>query len=296
MPHTIPSLRTSRWLVLGLMILSLSTLACGFVGGAFSTPQASQSPKVPIVFAVATPTAVVPGAAASEGGTPNPVIAEPVSPLEEIVITAPLSNQGVRSGFVVAGVADPTFEQRLTILVRDQTGNVVGSAAAQIQAPIGQRGPYSATVQLLPNLPAQPGRVIVYAISPRDGGPVQLSSVDVQLNSDAPSNAAAPDPNQREAIVITAPQPGATLQGSVHVVAETMYTENLVIEVRGQNNETLGRVMRTLENAEGLPAPLIVDVPFRVSNDPPGRIVIYVIHPRDGKTIHLSSVEVNLQP
>ncbi|MBP7690012.1 MAG: Gmad2 immunoglobulin-like domain-containing protein [Thermoflexales bacterium] len=296
----------SRRLVLGLMILSLSTLACGFVGGAFSTPPVSEGPtsgvpKVPMVIETATPTVVVPGAAAPgattpEGAAPQSAAAQPSGPLESIVITSPLSDQGVRSGFVVAGVADPTFEQRLTILVRDQTGKVIGSAAAQIQAPIGQRGPYSATVQLPPNLPAQPGRVIVYAISARDGGPVQLSSVEVQLNSDAPSTAAAPDPNQREAIVITAPQPGALLQKTVHVVAETMYTENLVIEVRGPDNETLGRVMRTLENAEGLPAPLIVDVPFRVNNDPPGRIVIYVIHPRDGKTIHLSSVEVNLQP
>lgn len=300
MPHTIPPLRTSRWLVLGLMLLSLSTLACGFVGGAFSTPT-SEPPQAAAALDGGTPTVVassaaVPEVTTPEAGTSQSGAAQPIGPLESIVITAPLSNQGVHSGFVVAGMADPTFEQRLTILVRDQTGNVISSAAAQIQAPIGQRGPYSATVQVPFNLPTQPGRVIVYAISPRDGGPVQLSSVDVQLNSDAPSNAAAPNPNQREAIVITAPQPGATLQRSVHVVAETMYTDNLVIEVRGPNNETLGRVMRTLENAEGLPAPLIVDVPFRVSDDPPGRVVIYVIHPRDGKTIHLSSVDVNLQP
>ncbi len=299
-------LTSSRWLVLGLMILSLTTLACGFVGGAFSASPASEgptsgAPKVPMVIETATPTvaspdAAAPGATTPEGAAPQSAAAQPIGPLESIVITSPLSAQGVRSGFVVAGVADPAFEQRLTILVRDQTGLVIASAAAQIQAPIGQRGPYSATVQLPSNLPVQPGRVIVYAISARDGGPVQLSSVDVQLNSDAPSNVAVPDPNQREAIVITAPQPDALLQKTVHVVAETMYTENLVIEVRGPENETLGRVMRTLENAEGLPAPLIVDVPFRVNNDPPGRIVIYVIHPRDGKTIHLSSVEVNLQP
>jgi hypothetical protein len=273
------------------MIVSLSLLGCGFVGGAFSPTPASEQPKVPIVFAVATPTVAAAGSA-----EPDSTTVQPIGPLESIVITAPRPNQGVRTGFVVAGVADSTFEQRLSILVRDQTGRVIGSAAAQIQAPIGQRGPYSATIQLPLYLPPQPGRVIVYAISPRDGGPVQLSSVDVQLSSDAPSNVAALSPDQREAIVITAPQPGATLRGSVHVVAETMYTDNLVIEVRGQNNETLGRVTRTLENAEGLPAPLIVDVPFRVTNDPPGRIVIYVLHPRDGKTIHLSSVEVNLQP
>ncbi len=301
MSDTTQPFRSSRWLALSLMIVSLSTLACGFVGGAFSTPPASESPasgapKVPIVFDVATPTPVVPGAVAPAGSAPEAAAAQPIGPLESIVITSPLSSQGIRSGFVVAGAADPTFEQRLTILVRDKTGLVIASAAAQIQAPIGQRGPYSATVQLPHNLSAQPGRVIVYAISARDGGPVQLSSVEVQLNSDAPSNAAAPNPNQREAIIITAPQPGATLQGTAHVVAETMYTENLVIEVRGPDNETLGRVMRTLENAEGLPAPLIVDVPFRVVTDPPGRIVIYAIHPRDGKTIHLSSVDVNLQP
>ncbi len=291
----------SRRLVLGLMILSLSTLACGFVGGAFSPPPVNDPPKVPLVIETATPTVASPDAAAPEattpeGAAPPSAAAQPIGPLESIVITSPLSDQGVRSGFVVAGVADPTFEQRLTILVRDQTGQVIGSAAAQIQAPIGQRGPYSATVPLPPNLPAQPGRVIVYAISARDGGPVQLSSVEVQLNSAAPSTAAAPDPNQREAIVITAPQPGAVLTGTVRVVAETLYTENLVIEVRGPANEMLGRVMRTLENVAGRPATLIVDVPFRVDTDPPGRIVVYVIHPRDGKTIHLSSVEVNLQP
>ena len=293
--HTTRTVAPSRWFIPGLMIVLVSTLGCGFVGGAFgaapSATPTNEQPKVPIVFAVATPTAVSPEAAVADSAA-----AQPIGPLETIVITAPLMNQGVRSGFVVAGVADPAFEQRLSILVRDQTGCVIGSAAAQIQAPIGQRGPYSATVLLPAYLPPQPGRIIVYAISPRDGGPVQLSSVDVQLNSDAPSNMAAPDPNQREAIVITAPQPGATLRGSVHVVAETMYTDNLVIDVRGPNKETPGRVTRTLENAEGLPAPLIVDVPFRVVTDPPGRIVVYVIHPRDGKTIHLSSVEVNLQP
>lgn len=301
MRHTARHPVSSRWFYLGLMIMSLGTLACGFVGGAFGAAPTSEAPQVPITFAIATPTVAAADSAATEAAAPEgaagqSAAAQPIGPLETIVITSPLSNQGVRSGFSVAGVADPTFEQRLTILVRDQTGKVIGSAAAQIQAPIGQRGPFSAAVQLPPYLPVQPGRVVVYAISARDGGPVSLSSVEVQLNSDAPSNVAAPEPNQREAIIITAPQPGALLHGSAHVVAETMYTENLVIEVRGPNNETLGRVMRTLENAEGLPASLIVDVPFRVLADPPGRIVIYNLHPRDGKTIHLSSVEVNLQP
>ena len=258
-------------------------------GGAFgpAAVPTAKSQKAPGTLDVATPAMAT---------TVESTTAQPIGPLETIVITAPRPNQGVRDAVRVAGVADPASDQHLSILVRDQTGRIIGSVLAQIQAPSGQRGPYSATVPLPANLPAQPGRVIVYAISPRDGGPVQLSSVEVQLSSDAPSSAALPDPNQREAIVITEPQPGATLRGSVHVVAETLYTSDLVIEVRGSKNETLGRVTRTLENAEGLPAPLIVDVPFQVNGDPPGRIVIYAIHPRDGQTVHLSSVEVTLQP
>ena len=175
MRHTTGPLAHSRWLILGLMILSLSTLACGFVGGAFgaapSATPAGELPRVPIAFDVATPTSAAPEAAAPQ----------PIGPLETIVITSPLTNQGVHTGFLVAGVADPTFDQRLSILVRDQTGCVIGSAIAQIQAPIGQRGPYSATVQLPFKVPPQPGRVVVYAISARDGGLVHLSSVEVQL-------------------------------------------------------------------------------------------------------------------
>jgi hypothetical protein len=300
MRRTIHPVVLSRWLIPGLMIMALSTLACGFVGGAFSTAQnatpVSVPPKIPIIFDVATPTVAAPVTTSPETTAPGADVSQPIGPLEAIVITAPLPNQGVRAVIHVAGIADPTYEQRLSILVRDQIGRVISAAAAQIQAPIGQRGPYSATVQLPSRLPPQPGRVIIYAISPRDGGLVQLASVEVQLSSDAPSNITALNPDQREAIVITSPQPGAIVHGAVHVVAETMYTSDMVIEVRGPNNETLGRVMRTLENVEGLPALLIVDVPFRVYGDPAGRIVIYNLHPRDGKTIHLSSVEVNLQP
>jgi len=142
----------------------------------------------------------------------------------------------------------------------------------------------------------QPGRVVVYALSPRDGGPVHLASVDVQLNGEAESVGAAPPLDQREAIVIVEPAPGALLSGRVQVLAQTMLVSDLVVEVRGANNETLGRQTRTLENVEGLPAPFVVDVPFSVDRAGPGRVVVYALHPRDGQTLHLSSLEVNLQP
>ena len=171
-----------------------------------------------------------------------------------------------------------------------------GSALTRLQVAAGQRGRFAAEVLLPAYLPPQAGRVVVYALSPRDGGPTHLSSVDVQLNSDAPPIGTAIDPDQREMIAIVEPSPGAAVRGAVSVTARTMLVRDLVVEVRGAHNETLGRETRTLENVADLPALLVTDVPFSVTQATPGRVVVYALHARDGQTLHLSSVDVTLQP
>ena len=279
-----------RWWLIASAVTSIVTLACGFVGGAFSPTPASSAPTatLPPIAATVAPVMV---------GTPTAApIEQPVGPIEQIVLTAPLPGQGVRGAIHIEGISDPTFEQQLGVLVRDANGNVVGSANARIQSDVGQRGRFSVEVPLSAALPPQRGRVIVYALSARDGGLVHLSSVGVQLNSDAAPSISQVDPNQREAIVITEPSNGVTLHGSVKVVAEVYYVSKLVVEVRGSNNQPVGRVTRQLTAAEGLPAPLIVNVPLQVTVAQPGRIVVYALNANDGKTEHLNSVEVNLQP
>jgi hypothetical protein len=280
----------SRLWLMASVVTSIMTLACGFVGAAFNPTPTSSAPAAtlpPIAGTVAPVLAGTPTVAPTE---------QPVGPVEQIILTAPLPGQGVRGNIQVEGVSDPTFEQQLGVLIRDAKGNVVGSASAKIQADVGQRGRFSVGVPLSAVLPPQLGRVIVYALSARDGGLVHLSSVNVQLNSDAAPAVSQIDPYQREAIVITDPSNGATLRGSVKVMAEVYYVSNLVVEVRGSNNQTVGRVTRQLTATESLPALLSVDVPLQVTAAQPGRIVVYALNTNDAKTEHLGSIEVNLQP
>lgn len=296
---------SARLAILAPMILALSMLACGFEGGAFSRTPAPQATArfqhvpmtvvlPPPALATAATTTAWPATTAAPPATAGPP--ELAQPIEQLVILSPLAGQGVRNSIRVTGISDPTHEQQVSILIRDQNGAVIGSALTRLQVAAGQRGRFAAEVLLPAYLPPQAGRVVVYALSPRDGGPTHLASVDVQLNSDAPPIGPAIDPDQREMIAIVEPSTGAALRGAVSVTARTMLARDLVVEVRGAHNETLGRVTRTLENVAGLPALLVIDVPFSVTQATPGRVVVYALHARDGQTLHLSSVDVNLQP
>jgi hypothetical protein len=81
----------------------------------------------------------------------------------------------------VAGISGPTFEQHLAIQVIGVDGSVIGQGGATIAADWGQRGPFEAQVTFTPPVSEEPGRIIVFAASPRDGGLVHLSSVEVRL-------------------------------------------------------------------------------------------------------------------
>ena len=283
-----------RWLFLASLMLSMGSMACGFVGGSFSataTPAGPKSTLLPIA-----PESVSTRIAA----TPLPSVlptAQPAGPLERIALIAPLPGQGVRNSIHVEGYSDPTFEQ-LGILVRDASGKVIGSANAKIQAGAGQRGSFSADVPLDPNCPAQTGRVVVYATAARDGGLTHLSSVDVQLNSDAPANVAGLNPNRTESIIITTPALNAVISSTVKVsgFSDSTFEQLLIVEVRGPGNNQLGRVTTTVAAASGQRGTFSIDVPFQAVTDQPGRMVVYTISPRDGKTVHLNSVEVRLDP
>ena len=100
---------------------------------------------------------------------------------EALVITSPGSGDTVTSPVLVAGISNPTFEQSLAIQVIGVDGTVIGEGAATISADWGQRGRFEAEVAFSSPASDEPGRIIVLDVSPRDGGLVHLSSVEVTL-------------------------------------------------------------------------------------------------------------------
>lgn len=113
--------------------------------------------------------------------TPSPCPACPERAEEAILITSPKPDEVVSSPVLVTGVSDPTFEQHLAIQVIDIDGSVIGQGTATIAADWGQRGPFEAQLTFTPPASEEPGRIVVFAASPRDGGLVHLSSVEVRL-------------------------------------------------------------------------------------------------------------------
>lgn len=110
---------------------------------------------------------------------------------EAILITSPQPDEIVSSPVLVTGVSDPTFEQHLAIQVIGEDGSVIGQGTATIAADWGQRGPFEARVEFTPPANEVAGRLIVFAASPRDGGLVHLSSVEVKL-AEAPKTSESP--------------------------------------------------------------------------------------------------------
>jgi LysM repeat protein len=99
---------------------------------------------------------------------------------EAIVITSPSMNDTISSPVTVTGFGSG-FENNLSVDILDEDGAVIGQGFVMIDAELGQIGPYTGTVEFTQPATAQPGRVQVYEISPRDGAIEHLNSVTVEL-------------------------------------------------------------------------------------------------------------------
>jgi hypothetical protein len=284
MRHPIVSTHRSWLIWLALAIVALTTLACGFEGGAFGstpTPPAASRVMVPAV-----------SNAAPSGATPDLTQA----PVEAILIMSPQPGQGVRGTLRIEGLSDPALAQQLNVVLRDANGTVIGTARSASPAPTDQRGAFSAEIAVPADAARQMGRVQVYAVSPGNNVIVHLASVEVELNGDTPATAVPIDPQTPEAIAMIFPSPNAEVKGVVKVAAATALGPRIIIEVIDANNQTVGRVEQTVELAAGSPAQVMVEVPIKVATAGPGRVLVYAVSTRDGATEHLSSVEVNLLP
>ena len=154
------------------------------VVGASAAPVASEVPPTSTP-APPSPTPIPPTAMPVPPGPtcapPAPCPECPQSQEEAIAITSPIGGETVGSPVSVTGISNPTFEQHLAIQVIGADGTVIGEGAATISADWGQRGNFEAQVAFDPPPTDQPGRIIVFDVSARDGGQLHLSSVEVTL-------------------------------------------------------------------------------------------------------------------
>jgi|RhiMethySRZTD1v2_1073278.scaffolds.fasta_scaffold612448_2 hypothetical protein len=100
---------------------------------------------------------------------------------EKIQIIDPDPNATLLSPVTVRGVGEAIFENQLGVRVRDEGGAIIGSGSVVVTAPVGGRGPFSGTVSYTLGGGSQAGRIEVFDSSPRDGGTIHLSSVEVTL-------------------------------------------------------------------------------------------------------------------
>jgi|SRR6266508_3508875 len=110
-----------------------------------------------------------------------PFIRRLCPPAERLQIDVPASLAVVSSPISVSGMGQAVQHNELGLRVRDQGGAEIGTGVANVSGPLGQRGPFSGTVSYTLSGGSQPGRLEVFDTSPRDGGLIHRSSVEVTL-------------------------------------------------------------------------------------------------------------------
>ena len=100
---------------------------------------------------------------------------------ERIQISSPAGGATVTNPLTVQGVGQAAQHNTLGIRVRDEGGTEIGSGTVSVSGALGARGPFTGTVTYALAGPFQHGRIEVFDTSPRDGGLIHLSSVEVML-------------------------------------------------------------------------------------------------------------------
>lgn len=179
--HNPPGPRRWIGLIVLILVAVVGLAACQGGGGSPSaTPPPSAtapaaSPTTPV--GSPTPPTVSPTRAASPAGaTPTGASSGQSG---GITITAPQTGSMVRSPVLVQGLGRG-FEGNLVIEVRDAAGKVLGQGTAQGGA-LGTPEPYRAMVSFTPPASAQPGEIVVYTRSARDGSVQESARVEVIL-------------------------------------------------------------------------------------------------------------------
>jgi hypothetical protein len=278
-----------------------------FPGTISPTPE-QEEPTAP----VETPTMEVPPGTeppatespAADTPTQPPVQTDPPPqpgddrPEEAILILQPGPGSRVTSPVLVAGIANPAFEQTLGVRLVLDDGTELAIGPAMIAADLGERGPFEVLVPF--NVSGERQAFIqVFDASARDGGITHLSSVGVTLAESGEVNIVEVEPH-RERIAIYRPALSDRISGGVARVegfALASFEQHLLVEVLDADGNIVGSQSVQVQAPDlGIPGPFAAEVPYQVSGTGPGRVVVRDPSVAFEGDVHVASVEIELAP
>jgi hypothetical protein len=235
--------------------------------------------------------------AATTAATPTGA-ATPAAPEEAILILGPGPGSRATSPLQVAGIADTTFEQALVVRLVLDDGSLLALEPTTIQTPMGERGPFEVDVHFVVT-EERAALLQVYSTSARDGGLTHLSSVGLRLAPGGPTDI-RPGLAGPEHLQIRQPALLDRISGGVaHVEGFGLasFEGTLVVQVYDVDGNQVGSQSIIVQAPEmGVPGPFVADVPYHVTAEGPGRVVVLDPLPAFDGVGHLASVEVTLAP
>jgi hypothetical protein len=217
---------------------------------------------------------------------------------EAILILEPGPGSRVTSPLRVAGIADTTFEQALVVRLVLDDGSLLALEPTTIQTEMGTRGPFEVDVPF--ELAGERSALLqVYSASARDGGLTHLSSVGVLLALSGPADI-RPAQARPEQLQILQPRLIDHISGGIaHVEGFGLasFEGTLLVQIYDVDGNQVGSQSIIVQAPEmGVPGPFVADVPYTVSAEGPGRVVVVDPLPVFDGVGHIASVEVILAP
>lgn len=239
---------------------------------------------------------------------------------EAILITVPGPNTKVISPMTIEGVADPSLGNELTIRLFEynpyggpKLERLLAKETIDISPQTGSDGAFKVTFSYPASAPENIGWVLVSISDPEDGGLIHLTGLPLTLLASGQAEFTQPM-RLEEVIQIDSPQPQKIISGTqleVSGYSDYFFESNLGVilcrtqpvstaqedQLCGSSDQILSKGNATILVEEmGQPGPFRGVISFRVEEEVAARLIVFASSPRDGSLLHLSSVEVILQP
>lgn len=240
--------------------------------------------------------------------------------MEAILISFPGPNSKAISPMTIEGVADPSLGDELSVSLFELNPSggaslerIVAKETVDINPQTGSGGPFKVTLSFPVNDPKNFSWVLVSITDPDNGGLVHLTNLPLTLLASGQAEFTQ-SMRMEEVIQIDSPQPQQIIEGSrleVSGYSEYFFESNLGVMLcltqqvyTSTVNQFCGSVKQILSTGNamiaapemGQPGPFKGIISYQVEEETPARLIVFAVSPRDSSILHLSSVEVILQP